>query len=127
MPITYHIDPEGDLVLVTCSGVVTDNEFPQFREQLMNDPHFHPGMKELADFRSVERYELTMDGFIDFIENEKAYISRLKDYKIAVVTSSDLHFGFTRMYMSMMSDQLGDVQVFRDIEEAKTWLLNDDE
>jgi len=124
MPITYRIDTGHNLVLVEGSGVITDGDMPEFRAKLFNDPLFHPGMKELADFRAVERHKLTTDGFLEFLEQEKTYFSSLKDYRIAVVTTYDLHYGFTRMYMSMMGDYLGDMQVFRDMEDAKAWLFD---
>jgi len=127
MPITYRIDPIRNLVLLTCSGVVEDNEFPEFRERLLNDPQFNPGMKELADLRDVEWDEITKDRLLNFIEMEKFYISKLGECRIAVVTSSDLHFGFMRMFISMMSEFLGDFRIFRDMEEAEAWLFDEGE
>jgi hypothetical protein len=126
MPITYQIDPERNLVLVEGHGVLTDKDFPKFRAKLFSDPLFQPGMKELADYRSVERHELTTDGFIKFLEQEKDDSASLIDYRIAVVTTSDLHYGFSRMYMSMMEEYLGEMRVFRDMEEAKAWLFDRD-
>ena len=127
MPITYRIDTERNLVLAEGSGIITDKDMPEFRTKLFNDPLFRPGMKELADFRAVERNEVNTDRFLEFIEQEKTYGASLEDYRIAVVTTSDLHYGFTRMYMAIMGDYMGDMQVFRDMEEAKAWLFGEDE
>ncbi len=127
MPITYRIDPERNLVMTEGRGVITDNDLLEYLSKRMNDPLFRSDMKELVDFRDVERDELTMESFLEFSNQLLKYISELKDYRIAIVTTSDLHFGFTRVYMSMMKEYIGDMQVFRDMEEAKTWLFVEDE
>jgi hypothetical protein len=123
MPITYQIDSERDLVLVEGHGTLAFDDHLKFRAELINDPHFTTGMKELADYRSVEKLDFSMEGLDKFIEQEKQYIDLLRDYQIAIVTTDDLHFGFARIYMAKMSDLISNVKVFRDIEVAKAWLL----
>ena len=127
MPITYRIDPERDMVLVEGHGTLAFDDHRSFRAELLKDPQFHAGMKELADFRAVERHDFSMDGFEKFLEEEKQHIDLLQDYQIAIVTNDDLHYGFARMYMAKMSDLMPKVEVFRDIEAAKAWLLDQGE
>ncbi len=127
MPIDYRIDPENKLVLVKGYGDFGFNDLQKFRAKLVKDPLFHEGMKELADYRAVEEHHFTREGFQQFIEQEKQFINLLRDYQIAIVTNSDLHYGFARMYMAKMSDLIPKVRVFRDIEEAETWLLDEGE
>lgn len=127
MPIEYRIDPERDLVLVEGHGLLAFDDHREFRARLVDDPLFHKGMKELADFRAVEEHNFTREGFQQFLEQEKHFIELLRDYQIAIVTNDDLHYGFARMYMAKMSDLIPKVKVFRDIEEAEAWLLGEDE
>lgn len=124
MPIIYQIDPERNLVLAEGYGNLSFDDLREFRAELVKDPLFHAGMKELADFRSVEQHDFTREGFMQFLDQEKHYIDMLRDYQIAIVTVSDLHYGFARMYIAQMGDQVLRVQVFRDIDEAKDWLLD---
>jgi hypothetical protein len=124
MPIVYRLDPERNLVLVEGSGVITDNDLFEFLSNRINDPLSSPNMNVLADLRDVERDELTMDNFLRFFDQQIKYTARLNDYLVAIVTNSDLYFGFTRIFMSMMGDHYGNMQVFRDMEEAKTWLFD---
>lgn len=124
MPISYRIDTERNLVLAKGDGIINDADLLEFRRQLVSDPAFHPNMRELTDFRDVEKHEHNLEGLNKFLEQEKKYADRLgRDYRIAIVTSSDLHFGFSRMYIAGVSDMLPEVQVFRDIDEAETWLF----
>ena len=127
MPISYRIDPERNLVLVEGSGVVTDDDLIEFRSSMVNDPLFQSDMKELSDFRSVERHEHNREGYNKFIEQEKSYASLLGDYHIAIVTGSDLHFGFSRLYQAHVVEVLPHVNVFRDMDEAKAWLFEESE
>jgi hypothetical protein len=123
MPISYRIDAERNLVLAEAHGVLTDDDIINFRKRLLEDPAFQPGMHELSDYRRAERHELTTEGLQRFIEHDKSVMEKLgSDYRIAIVTRSDLHFGFSRMYIAGVSDILPEVQVFRDIDEAEAWL-----
>lgn len=53
--------------------------------------------------------------------------SKLKDCRQAIVTSSDLHYGMTRMYIAMMSETFPNIRVFREMEEAQAWLFDETE
>lgn len=127
MPISYRIDPERNLVLVEGSGVITDDDLIEFLSKRMNDPLFRPDMKELADLRDVQRDELTTDSFQQFFDRQKKYTAELTDHRVAIVTTSDLHFGFTRIFISMMGEYSGNMQVFRDMEKAEAWLFGESE
>ncbi len=124
MPIDYCIDPERNLVLVEGHGTLSFDDLREFRAILVDDPLFHSGMKELADFRPVEEHNLTLEGFLRFLEQEKQYIDLLRGYQIVIVTDNNLHYGFARMYMARMNDLIPNVQVFRHVDEAKAWLLD---
>ena len=127
MPISYRIDPKRNLVLVEGSGVVTDKDLLEFRSSMVNDPLFQSDMKELSDFRSVERHEHNREGYRKFIEQEISLAGLLGDYYIAIVTGSDLHFGFSRIYKAQVLEVLPHVNVFRDMDEAKAWLFEESE
>ncbi len=128
MPISYRIDAKKNLVLALGSGVLTDDDLLDFRKQLVNDPAFHPDMRELSDFRSVEKHVHTTEGLNRFLEQEKEYADRLgSEYRIAIVTNSDLHYGFSRMYIVGVADTLPEVQVFREIDIAEAWLFSPSE
>ncbi len=53
MPIQVTIDPQRQLVITTCFGLVTADEFLQAREQVLADTTFDPTFDRLWDFSSV--------------------------------------------------------------------------
>lgn len=125
MPITYSIDPERNLVTVEASGVLKEADYLEARVRLAHDPQLRPGMMQLMDFRMVERHELTPHLYSSFINQEKSLEPQFGDYRLAVVTSSDLHFGFTRMFMVEMDNFQSNMGVFRDMDEARAWLFDE--
>ncbi len=127
MPISYRIDSEHNIILVEADGVLTTEDHLAFRAQLVADPQFGPNMKELADFRSVEHQELSIEGYQRFIDQEIQLRPLFKNYRRAIVTHSDLHFGFTRKFMSEMGDADSNTRVFRDLQEAEAWLFGEEE
>jgi hypothetical protein len=127
MPISYRIDSEHNIILVEADGVLTTEDHLAFRAQLVADSQFGPNMKELADFRSVERQELSTDGYQRFINQEIQLRPLFKNYRRAIVTHSDLHFGFTRKFIAEMGDADSNTRVFRDLQEAEAWLFGEEE
>ena len=59
MPVTVTIDTERKLVVTTASGVVSDEEFLQAREELLADPRFEPSFDRLWDFSAVTQEKVT--------------------------------------------------------------------
>lgn len=127
MPIDYRIVPENNLLLVDGYGTLSYADLIEFRTSLAHDPQLKEDLRELADFRRVEKYKLDVDGFHEFLKVERSLAKLFQDFRIAIVTHSDLHFGFAQMYRGKIGDDVPNVQVFRDMEEAKAWLFDDSE
>ncbi len=127
MPITYQIDPERNLVTFEAHGILKVPEYQEIRTRLVSDPLFRPGMKQLADFRSVEQHAFTTEGYNHYKDQEILLQPIFGEGRYAIVTNSDLHFGLTRKLFAEMDESHQDSQVFRSIEEAKAWLFSEDE
>jgi hypothetical protein len=123
MPITYHIDPKRNLVTVEAHGALRTGDYIDTRTRLADDPQLEPGMDQLLDFRDVERHELSIELYSRFVELERSLQDRFGDCRIAVVTRSDLHYGFTQMFVVEMMDVRPDYRVFREFEQAERWLF----
>jgi hypothetical protein len=123
MPITYHIDPDRNLVTSKASGILNESEYRDVRTKLASDPQFITGMKQLADFRSVEKHDLTKEGYNLYIDQEILLQPLFGNGRYAIVTSSDLHFGLTRQLIAEMGVSPQNARVFRDMDAAKAWLF----
>jgi hypothetical protein len=122
MPISYRIDVERNLVLTTASGRLTDDDILQLKARLVRDPAFTPGMKELADIRNIDGLDVTPAGIQAMVQQDRNDSAHLASHKLAIVLSDDVAFGMARMYQTRTESSMGNVGVFRDIEEARTWL-----
>lgn len=122
MAISYRIDSRKGLVLTTATGVLTEDELLEHKRKLLEDPAFKPGMRELSDVRGVEKLEVTPEGVWRLAAQDSIDSSRLGEYRLAIVASTDIVFGTARMYEALTDLNIPGVMVFRDMEEARSWL-----
>ena len=115
MPISYRIDPDARLVRTVATGVLTDAELLEHKEQLAADPAFEAGMHQISDVRGVERLEVSAVGVRSFVSNDDRHAARFAGHRMAIVANSDVVFGMARMYQTMSRVKVG---VFRDMHEA---------
>ena len=122
MPITYSIDHERGVVLTTASGVLTDDELLHHKRKMTSDPNFKPGLVGLSDIREIAELAVTTEGIRSLVKQDALDAERLKGFKLAIVASDDVVFGMARMYQTMTQDNVFNVRIFRDLDEAKKWL-----
>ncbi len=108
------------MVFSTFQGVVTKEDISGQVEGFKTDPAFEPRFNHLIDARGATRIDLSSDGMravsMHSIFNEKS--------RRAVVAEKDETFGIARMYQSLREahEKPDQVQVFRDMAEARRWL-----
>jgi len=118
MPATYRIDPVERLVWSRAWGVVWNEELTAHSRALRADARFHPDFRQLQDFRSVERVELTSAGL-----REVAALNPFdRGARRAVVVPTDELFGLARMHEQLRKPGRDELQVFRDLVPALAWL-----
>ncbi len=125
MPITYEIDREQNLIVTTASGTLTDDDVLGLKARLVQDKHFKPGMRELSDIRNIDRLDVTPAGVRAMVKQDRDDAVIVSSHRLAIVLSDDVAFGMARMYQMLTESTMDDVGVFRDIEEAKSWLKSD--
>ena len=122
MPISYVIDKEQGVALATASGELTENDLLEHKRKLFSDPEFRSGFVELSDVRFIEKLNVSPEGIRKFVAQDSADAPGNKEYKLAIVVSQDLAFGMGRMYEMSTSKNFSNVRIFRDMQEARTWL-----
>lgn len=121
MPMSYYIDVERGVVCTTATGVLTDADVLAHKEALRADPMFRAGMPELSDVRGVRDLRVTPTGVRRMVEADKERDGPGGGYKLAIVASEDVVYGMARMY-ELSQEAMGNVAVFREMEEAIAWL-----
>jgi SpoIIAA-like len=123
MPVTYRI--EGDVVEMVFDGEIPLEDIFKTFHQMIDDPACPEKFRILLDVRkSVSLATRPTEEIIKVAE----YVGPYKDRVIrcAVVAAADVHYGLGRMG-AVYSEAKGVVtSVFRDREEAMTWLRTSD-
>lgn len=118
MPATYKIDTSGRVVLSSAHGVLTDADVLAHREALGADPDFEPSFSQLYDFRAVSEFKITPD-VVRALARSSIFDAGSRE---ALVMTSDLGYGFARMFQTVSTGPQRTVNIFRDIAEARRWL-----
>ena len=80
------------------------------------------GVRELADTRDVTDIEaLSVDGLITSARREEGQ-GRSRGGRLAVIVASDLHYGMSRAFATLVEGRRQSSSVFYDVREALTWL-----
>ena len=121
MPATFAIDKQRRLVISTGWDTLTPADILAHQEKLLKDPEFNPNYSQIMDLTRVTDFEV-QSGDIRMLA-QKTVFSR--ESHRAIVVSSNLGFGLSRMY-EMHREAFGEngIRVFRDLDEAVDWILS---
>ena len=121
----YDVRAVGDLFKLRFHGTIDSEDL----------------QKSLEEIEGIEAvYEITPDRITDLSESDAASWSffvieelaqrrrtaQLKNMvKSAIYAPTDLHYGYSRMFQMLNDNPQIDVEVFRDLAAAETWLASD--
>jgi hypothetical protein len=113
----------GETLRIVGEGEYTAEDFMELIRAAIADPSSAPGMPVLMDLRRSEA-QRTTDELVSMVD----FFGSLRDpslpLRCAVVATSDLRFGLSRMASAYLERYGVDLQVFRDIASAEYWLAN---
>ena len=119
MPHEYGIDTARRLVSTRMWGALDRAEVLKTALELSEDPKLLPGFSELIDLREASATAISA-------EDVRAIASAQLDpvARRAFVVPDELMFGLARMFATLreLKQVPEDINVFRTIEEAETWL-----
>lgn len=122
MPITYEINKEQGVIYTTATGSLDDTDIAAFKQKLTSDPDYRPGMKELSDVRGVDEFRVTAAGISRFAGMDEDSEDMVKEHRLAIIATEDVIFGMARMYQFQTEKSKPNVQIFRDLQQAREWL-----
>lgn len=123
MAISYKIDKSARTVLYRVDGRVGDRDIIELSRAAGEDPKYAGELNGLVDARA-ENIEIgvTADGVRELVEFNRKFPSDLNHQRVAIVASTDLGYGMSRMLQAYSEDLPGEYSVFRDMAEACAWL-----
>jgi hypothetical protein len=121
MPVSIRVDTEEDVVYTTVTGLYTADDVLKAIDELFEHPDFRPGLNGITDLRGAE----TFPPYTDVIRIAQ-YLVRNRDRigrsRTAVLVSSDVSFGTTRMFQTYSDDSSIETHIFHELDEARRWL-----
>ena len=118
MPQAYEIDVTRRIVLSRAWGVSTARDLVDHYAALAADPQFDPTFSQLVDLRGIERFDVPTP----VLRREALEPVFASQSPRALVASSDVGFGLSRVYSAHAELVPQNVRVFRDIADAERWL-----
>ncbi len=118
MPISYTIDHDRKLVVTRLWDAVTEDQVYEHNRLLRSDPLFDPSFKQLTDMTELGEV-LVGAGMIKDTARDHFFLPGVPR---ALVAPSDVVFGMARMF-AIHSESMGQqIEVFRELDAAETWL-----
>lgn len=124
MPIRVRVSNELGLVVVLFEGEVTIEEFDQHVAPLVELPAYRLMPLTLVDATAAVQSDGTSEIIRRHARRAAANIDSEigSESKLAMVATSDLFFGFSRMYEMLRDESPVEIKVFRTLPEAVQWL-----
>jgi hypothetical protein len=120
MPVNYAI--QGKYVTLELVGKYLPDDVIKAFERAMSDPKCPNPAALMVDVRRSETLATTPVPEIRRVAEYIGPFAARVGGRVAVVASSDVHFGLSRLG-SVYTEGVGvDAQVFRDVESAAAWL-----
>lgn len=119
--ITSLLEAEHNLTVVT---VVDEVDAEQVLSQIISFLTGEPTQLVLWDIREGSLARLSSEDMRMIIQRGAQFADRRKGGRTAIVCSTDIDYGFGRMFETLASLQHipFEISVFRDLSEAKQWL-----
>jgi predicted component of type VI protein secretion system len=118
LPTSYVIDAKRRLVYSRAWGVFSAAEMDEHRRAVATDPAFDPSFAQLGDLREVVRFDIETA----ILRREATETIFAPTARRALVASSDVGYGLSRVYGAHAELAQQSIRVFREIEDAERWL-----
>ena len=124
MPIIFTVNIKSGYFISKYVGKVSKDEIIDLYTSFFEDGGWIPGLNELVDHSELDGSNLTGDGLrtIAMYANNFYKQHNIPNVKTAIFAPKDLPFGLSRIYNVMTDDSPEEVGVFREMQEAKSWL-----
>jgi hypothetical protein len=122
MPITYTIDHDQKLITEIWTGEIRADDLAEYWKQYLLDADVMAIRRTIVDLRQAV---ILFDGWDlnNLIQSIVLPALKERDWKTAIVVDSPSQFGMSRQYQALAGHYSKDA-IFRSMEEARSWLLN---
>lgn len=124
MDTRLDLDDHANLVRIVLSGRCSFRDFGRLFVRLLK-LKARPGLRILTDIRDADLVEGSFRGVSSVESTADQFIDAYLPVRQAIVVNSVLNFGIARMYEGLAEKDGYDVHVFKNVQLAETWLLEE--
>lgn len=122
MPIDFQVDVARRRVVATGAPPISDRDLTRYELDLAAHPDHGAGFDQLLDMREIASATQVTSAGIQLASHVAGeYADHVGGTKMAVVVAGKVAYGLARMFAAY-SEGLMDVRVFRDLDDAVSWL-----
>ena len=125
MSTEIHYDREQNILHIVVQDVITVADFGDLLELITHGEEYPPDVPALWDLCEIDAREADPGMIDNLIAIRQRYPER-GNTRLALLTSSDLAFGLSRMYEALSADLPQLIRVFKDRATAEQWLQEQD-
>ncbi len=118
MPYNFHLYPERALFLVTCKGVITEDDLYDFRATVLAETRLEKATKRLYDARQVTGFTFSSFTLWRMLSNGRAPAETQRAFVLAHPSINNLSI---RIALKLSSKGRHS-KVYFDMNEALSWL-----
>lgn len=122
MPITYAVDPERNLILVTFAGRITAHELGDHWKEFLSKADVMNCRRSVADIRQ-SILEFSGSELDTMIQHIVLPLTGTRKWRTAIVVDQPVQQGVARQY-EVFADMFSEDELFFDLEAAVEWVLS---
>ena len=122
MPIQIKYIDGGLGVEFFGSGVVTGTDIIEANKEIYGNELFSRQRYQIVDRTNCTEFRVSNDEIRIIAEQDKAAVKTNPNIIIALISTSDLQYGMSRMYQAHVGENGFLTEIFRDRESAEEWI-----
>lgn len=125
MPVVYSIIASQKLVYARLTGTVDAAALARHFKELSQDDRYIAPMKKLVDCRFCGDYQVSTAEEQKLASLKEIFAEKFQNERCAIVAPSNLLYGSNRAFQEQSFDSAITTMVFRNMNDAITWLQID--
>lgn len=124
MAIQINYLDNGIGIEIIATGIVTGEEIIEAHKEIYKQENLKKQKYQIIDRTKCLKYQVTSEEIekIAQIDNKAAEIN--PNIKIALVSTTSLQFGMSRMWQAYISDNSFVTKIFQDRKSADEWIMS---
>ena len=122
MPIQIKYIDDGLGVEFLGSSVVTGTDIIEANKEIYGNESFSRQRYQIVDRTNCEKFQVNNDEIQIIAAQDKAAAKTNPNIIIALISTSDLQYGISRMYQAHVGENGFLTKIFRDRKSAEKWI-----